>query len=201
LGSGYILCDTDAHVAQNNGCQNSFNTNTGLYTLTAVIADYEGMAIPYQLVNATPLVLDNGGFSVVETDASAVTLNPVLTLTNNGPFTNPGNALSAEPSGGFFVPGTFTYGQHFNVKCNVLGTATLGLANTQQGANSAVTGQNYIYFPPNAESSSNYPGGPRALPRGSKWPGNPAYHAGNNPNAIHDLVTVNCDANLALTLI
>jgi hypothetical protein len=87
------------------------------------------------------------------------------------------------------------------VKCNVLGTATLGLANTQQGANSAVTGQNYIYFPPNAESSSNYPGGPRALPRGSKWPGNPAYHAGNNPNAIHDLVTVNCDANLALTLI
>jgi hypothetical protein len=201
MGSGYIMCDTDAHVAANNGCQGSFDTNTGLYTLTAVAADYEGMAIPYQTLNASPVGFDNGSFSVVETDASANTAHPVVTLSNNGPFTNPGNALSAEPSGGFFVPGTFAYGQHFNVKCNVLGTATLGIADAQQGPTSPVTGQSYVYFPPNPESSSNYPGGPQTLPRGSKWPGNPNYHGGNNPNAIHDLVTVNCDANLVLTLI
>jgi hypothetical protein len=201
MGSGYIMCDTDAHVAANNGCQGSFNTTTALYTLTAVAADYEGMAIPYQTFNANPVAFDNGSYSVVETDASAGGAHPVVTLTNNGPFSNPGNALSAEPSGGFFVPGTFSYGQHFNVKCNVLGTATLGLADSQQGPTTPVTGQSYTYFPPNPESSSNYPGGPQTLPRGSKWPGNPNYHGGNNPNAIHDLVTVNCDANLVLTLI
>jgi hypothetical protein len=201
MGSGYILCDTDAHVAEANGCQHSFNTTTGLYTLTAVAADYEGMAIPYQTLSATPIAFDNGSYSVVETDASAGGAHPVLTLTNNGPFANPGNALSAEPSGGFFVPGTFAYGNHFNVQCNVLGTATLGLAITQQGPTSAVTGQSYTYFPPNPESTSNYPGGPQTMLRGSKYPGNPNYHSGNNPNAIHDLVTVNCDANLVLTLI
>ena len=201
MGGGYILCDTDAHVAANNGCQGSFDTNTALYTLTAVAADYEGMAIPYQTLNAAPVAYDNGSYSVVETDASAGGAHPVVTLSNNGPFANPGNALSAEPSGGFFVPGTFPYGNHFNVKCNVLGTATLGLAITQQGPTTPVTGQSYTYFPPNPESSSNYPGGPQTLPRGSKFPGNPNYHGGNNPNAIHDLVTVNCDANLVLTLI
>lgn len=189
LGSGYIQCDTAANIAANNGCSGSFNTGTGLYTLTAVGADYNGFPIVYQAgVN-----FDNGGYSVVATSGGSN-----VVLSNNGPFTNPGNQLTTGPSGAWYVPGAFTYGQPFNVQCVHLGTATLGLTNAQQGPTNPVTGQTYTYFPPNPESSSNYPGS-GALPVGSKKPGDP-YHGGNNPNAVYNLGTVNCDANLQLTL-
>jgi hypothetical protein len=46
--------------------------------------------------------------------------------------------------------------------------------------------------------NANYPAsGP--VPVGTKKPGDP-YHAGLNPNAIYHLATVNCDANMQLTL-
>lgn len=189
LGSGYIECGSDAGNLANNGCSGSFDTNTGLYTLTAVGADYNGFPIVYQAgVN-----FDNGGFSVVATSGGSN-----IALSNNGPFTSPGNQLTAGPSGAWYVAGAFTYGQPFNVQCVHLGTASLGLTNAQQGPTNPVTGMTYTYFPPNPESTSNYPGS-GALPVGSKKPGDP-YHSGNNPHAVYHLATVNCDANLQLTL-
>lgn len=194
LGSGYVQCDTAAQNGANNGCSASFNTTTGLYTLTAIGADYNGFPIVGQTVNNVAVPFDNGGFSVVETDASAGTPQPVLTLTNNGPFLTPGTHISG-PSGAWYVNGTFSYGQPFNVKCNVLGTATLGMTNSQQGPTSPLSGFSYIYL---NNLNANYPAsGP--VPVGSKKPGDP-YHAGVNPNAIYHLATVNCDANMQLTL-
>jgi hypothetical protein len=192
IGSGYIQCDSDAHNLLGNGCANSFNTTTALYTLTAVAADYNGFPIP----NQTGVGFDNGstGFSVVATSGGSN-----ITLSNNGPFTTPGTQLTAGPSGSWYVDGAFTYGQPFNVQCVHLGTATLGLTNPQQGPTSPLTGLTYTYFPPNPQSSSNYPGS-GALPTGSKT------HTGTHPvvgtdhNAVTNLATVNCDASLQLTL-
>jgi hypothetical protein len=194
LGSGYIECASQADIAANNGCANSFNTTTGLYTLTAVGADYNGFPIAYQVVNANPLSFDNGSFSVVETSGN------VVTLSNNGPFGQPGNQFNnTAPSGSWYVDGTYTYGQPFNVKCNKLGTATLALVTTQTGPTNPVTGFNYVYFPPTSPPGYNYPGA-QTLPTGSKT------HTGTHNNvidhnAVTNLATVNCDANLALTLI
>ena len=198
VGSGYIMCDTDGHIAENNNCANSFNTTTGKYTLTAVAADFNGFPIPNQVVGGNPLTFDNGTFTVVETGTST----GVISLSNNGPFNNPGSQLTAQPSGGFFVPGTFSYGQPFNIVCNKLGTATVGIHNNQQGPGAnALTGETYTYFDPanNFPTSGNYPGA-GTVARGSKWVANPAYHGGSNPNAVHDILTVNCDASLVLTI-
>ncbi len=192
IGSGYIQCDTDAHNLQGNACANSFNTTTALYTLTAVAADYNGFPIP----NQTGVGFDNGstGFSVVATSGGSN-----IALTNNGPFTTPGTQLTAGPSGSWYVDGSFTYGQPFNVQCVHLGTATLGLTNPQQGPTNPLTGLTYTYFPPNPQSSSNYPGS-GALPTGSKTHTGTHAGVGTDHNAVTNLATVNCDASLQLTL-
>ena len=190
LGSGYIQCGSDAGNLANNGCSGSFNTGTALYTLTAVGADYNGFPIPYQ----AGVGFDNGSFSVVATSGGSN-----IVLSNNGPFANPGTQLTAAPSGSWYVDGTFSYGQPFNVQCIHLGTAALGLTLAQQGPTNPVTGFSYVYFPPNPQSSSNYPGS-GAIPTGSKT------HTGTHPvvgtdhNAVTNLASVNCDANLQLTL-
>lgn len=206
LSTGYIMCDTDAHVAEKNGCANSFVVDPtpgqgGTYTLTAVGADFEGFPIPSQISNGNPLPYDNGSFSVVETDASAGTANQILTLTSAGPFTTPGTQLN-QPSGGYWVPGTYPYGQPFHAKCNVRSaTATLGLVTTRQGPLNGVTGQSYTFYNPSntAPSTGNYPDA-GYLATGTKTGGNPDYHNGSYQNSVTNIVTVNCNANFALTI-
>jgi hypothetical protein len=184
IGSGYIECDTAANNNLNNGCANSFNTATGLYTLTAVAADFNG----FPIVGQGSTTFDNGSLAVVET----TTPSHLLTLSNNGPFTTPGTQLSG-PSGSWYTAGTYSYGQPFNVKCNSLGTATLGLVLSGTGGpTNPVTGQSY-------SAGTNYPAG-GTLPAGSKYPGNPSYHGGVNPYAVYSLATVSCDANMVLTI-
>jgi hypothetical protein len=179
IGSGYIECDTAANNALNNGCANSFNTATGLYKLTAVAGDFDGFPIVGQ--GTTPF--DNGSFSVVET----TTPSHILTLTNNGPFTTPGTQLLG-PSGSWYTNGSFAYGQPFNAKCNSLGTATLALVLNNSGTpTSPVTGQTY-------STGTNYPV-PGTLAVGSK-----TTNSHGNLNAVYNLATVSCDANMVLTI-
>jgi hypothetical protein len=184
IGSGYIECDTIANDALNNNCANSFNTSTGLYTLTAVAADYGG----FPIVGQGSAAFDNGSFTVVET----TTPSHILTLSNNGPFTTPGTQLLG-PSGSWYTNGSFSYGQPFNVKCNSLGTATLGLVlNGSGGPTNPVTGQSYA-------TGSNYPAS-GSLAVGSKNIGNPSDHGGHDANGIYNLASVSCDASMVLTV-
>jgi hypothetical protein len=184
LGSYYIQCDTPANIALNNGCAGSFDPTTGSYTLTAVAADFEGFPIPNQNIP-----FDNGTFTVVETSATKI-----LTLTNAGPFAQPGTQLLG-PSGSWYVPGTFAYGQPFQVKCNALGTATLALSISGNGPTNPLTGFTYAVFPePSPVQGSNYPGA-GVLPAGSK-----TSNSHGNQNVVTNLSSVSCDANLNLTL-
>jgi hypothetical protein len=180
LGSYYIECANGP--VDSTDCASSYSSTTGLYTLTAIGADFDGFPIPSQGVP-----YDNGAFNVVETDG-----NGIVALTNNGPFSAPGTQLTG-PSGGYFVSGSYTYGQPFNLQCEKIGVATLALTIAQQGRTSALTGETYSYFDPsnNFPTSGDYPGS-GTLAAGSKTPNNPAYHSGTNPNAVTTLTTVNC---------
>jgi hypothetical protein len=184
IGTGYIECDTIANDALNNYCANSFNTSTGLYTLTAVAADFDG----FPIVGQGSAAFDNGSFTVVETTTSS----HLLTLSNNGPFTTPGTQLLG-PSGSWYTNGSFSYGQPFNAKCNSLGTATLGLVlNGYGGPTDPVTGQAY-------STGANYPSS-GTLAEGPKNIGNPSDHGGHDTNGIYNLATVSCDVNMVLTI-
>jgi hypothetical protein len=184
IGTGYIACDTLANDALNNNCANSFNTSTGLYTLTAVAADFDG----FPIVGQGSATFDNGSFSVVET----TTPNHILTLSNNGPFTTAGTQLLG-PSGSWYTNGAFPYGQPFNAKCNSLGTATLALVlNGSGGPTNPVTGQSY-------STGTNYPA-TGVLAEGSKNIGNPYDHGGHDTNGIYNLASVSCDASMVLTV-
>jgi hypothetical protein len=193
LSTGYIECSNGPVDSTN--CASSYAADStvgtgGVYTLTAIGADYDGFPIAFQANTG----FDNGGFKVVETDG-----NNVLGLTNNGPFTSPGTQLLGN-SGGFYVSQQAYYGQPFNARCLKLGTATLALQNSTSGPTTKLAGETYTYFDPSTDGSTgNYPGA-GTLALGSKTPGNPAYHGGMNPNPVTTLMTINCDASLALTI-
>ncbi len=204
VGTGYIMCDTLANNAANNGCANSFVTDNtpntgGTYTLTAVAADFNSFPIADQSV-----ALDNGAYSVYEVNPTGI----VTIGVSNGdapPWTTPGNQLQNAPSGGFFVATKANYGHPFTVHCNKLGTTQLRLKNTQAGPIQALNGQAYNLFdpsnnfPPQTGETPNYPGAGN-LAVGDKVAGNPNYHNGSNPNAVYNLTTVSCDASLNLTI-
>jgi hypothetical protein len=192
LATSYVECASGPVDATN--CQSSFTPGsapgTGSYQLTAVGADFDGFPIVNQSVP-----FDNGPFTVVESDTLGI-----LTLTNAGPFSTPGNQLLGN-SGGYYVSGTAPYGQSFNASCNKTGTATVALTTTQVGPNVPLAGETYTYFDPsnNFPTSGNYPNA-GTLATGSKTPGNPVYHNGNNPNPVTNLASISCDANLSLTV-
>ncbi|HEV2740821.1 MAG TPA: hypothetical protein VGU66_19855 [Candidatus Elarobacter sp.] len=204
VGTGYIMCDTVAHDVENNGCANSFVSDTtsntgGKYTLTAVAADFNSFPIADQ-----GIALDNGAYSVYEKNPTGI-----VTIGVSGgdapPWTTPGNQLQNAPSGGFFVATKSNYGHPFTVHCNKLGTTQLGIKNAQSGPIQPLAGQAYNLFdpsnnfPPQTGETPNYPDqGNDAT--GDKTPGNPNYHNGQNPNAVYNLVTVSCDASLNLTI-
>jgi len=185
LGSAYIEC-ANGPVDSTN-CASSFDGTK--YTLTAIGADFDG----FPIINQS-LSFDNGGYTVIENDA-----NGIVALTNNGPFLSPGNALTG-PSGGFYVFGSYVYGNQFNAKCNKVGSASLALTNSQKGPINPLAGEAYSYFDPSAyTASSNYPSS-GLLPVGSKTGSNPDYHNGSVQNAVTNLMKVNCDASLVLTV-
>ena len=123
MGTAYIECATAAQITAGNNCNNyaNFNPVTGQYTFTAIAADADGFPIVQQPNPYGPgnVPFDNGSFTVVETTAT-----PILTVTDAGPYGDPGTAITG-PSGGYYVPGVFTYGQSFNVQCNSVGQGTV----------------------------------------------------------------------------
>ena len=196
LSSGYIECANGP--VDNTNCSSSFTPDAtvgtgGVYTLTAIGADFESFPISSQ----GSTTFDNGGFTVVETDG-----NGILTLTQPGaPFTAPGTQLTGAPSGGYYVPALSTYGQSFEARCVKLGTATLSLQNAASGPNTPLVGETYTTYNPanQVPTVGNYPGA-GTLATGNKIAGNPNYHSGQNPNAVTTLMSINCDANLNLTI-
>ena len=118
LGSGYIQCGTDAGNLANNGCSGSFDTTTGLYTLTAVGADYNGFPIVYQ----AGVGFDNGGPSRSSRPRAAPISCFRTTVPSRVPAPN-SPPLGAEAG---TSTGSSAYGQPFNVQCVHLGTAALG---------------------------------------------------------------------------
>ena len=184
MGTAYIECATDAQITAGNNCNNyaNFNPATGQYTFTAIAADADGFPIVQQPNPYGPgnVPFDNGSFTVVETTAT-----PILTVTNAGPYGDPGTAITG-PSGGYYVPGVFTYGQSFNVQCNQVGQGTVGLETTQSAPTTPITG--FTYAP------GTYPAA-GVLATGDKVAGNPNYHNGNNPNPVTNILSVNCQSN------
>ncbi|MGR4064943.1 MAG: hypothetical protein ACLQPV_05800, partial [Vulcanimicrobiaceae bacterium] len=184
MGTAYVECATAAQNVAGNNCNDyaNFNPVTGLYTFTAVAADADGFPIVQQSNPYGPgnVPFDNGSFTVVETTAT-----PILTVTNAGPYGDPGSTITG-PSGGYYVPGIFTYGQGFNVQCNSVGQATLGLQIAQSAPTAPVTGFTY--------PAGTYPAA-GVLPAGDKVAGNPNYHNGNNPNPVTNILSVSCQSN------
>jgi hypothetical protein len=199
LSTSYVECASGPVDATN--CQSSFTATpangpgTGYYTLTAIGSDFEGFPIALQGTSTAPIGFDNGSFSVMETDG-----NGILSLGASGPYSNSGSALTG-PSGGFYVATQATYGRPFTASCIKTGTATVGLVTTATDPTVPLSGETYTIFDPanNFATSGNYPGA-GTLADGSKTPGNPAYHGGSNPNAVTTLTSINCDANLVLTV-
>ncbi|HEX3469043.1 MAG TPA: hypothetical protein VHT05_13275 [Candidatus Elarobacter sp.] len=107
----------------------------GSYTLQVFATDHEGDAIPYQLSGSTPISLDNGPVTLVETDS-----NNVVTITPAGPFTNPGNdnQVSYTEAG----QSSIASGWLVNIKCNSVSTTTVAV---KVGTNNSggVNGFNY----------------------------------------------------------
>ncbi|MEO9264045.1 MAG: hypothetical protein ABI282_08105 [Candidatus Baltobacteraceae bacterium] len=143
MGTAYIECATVAQIladitagTDNCGGYQNFNQTTGQYTFTAIAADADGFPIVAQNSPYGPgnVRFDNGGYTAVETTSPAI-----LTVSNMGPYIDPGVALTG-PSGGFYVPGQFTYGNQFNIACNKVGQGTVGLQITQNAPSNPVTG-------------------------------------------------------------
>jgi len=193
ISTGYIECGNGPVNSTN--CSSSFVADTtfgtgGVYTLTAIGADYDGFPIASQ----PGISFDNGGFTVVETDTNAV-----LRLTQNSPFTVPGTQLTG-PSGGYYVAQTARYGQPFQARCLKTGSTVLALQNVATGPNDPLVGETYVtYDPSTGGTTGNYPGA-GILRQGDKTPGNPNYHNGSNPNAVTNLLSVSCTPNLQLLI-
>ena len=204
IGTGYIMCDTLAHNAENNGCSNAFVTDNtantgGTYTLTAVAADFNSFPIADQGIS-----FDNGSYQVYEKNPTGIVTLGTANA-DPAPWTTPGNQLQNANSGGFFVATKSNYGHPFTVHCDKLGTTQLGIKTTQSGATTPLNGQTYNLFDPannfptQTGENPNYPDKGNVA-TGDKVPGNLNYHGGSNPNAVYNLATVSCDANMNLTI-
>jgi hypothetical protein len=169
----------------------------GSYTLAAFGTDHEGDAIPYQVVGSTPISVDNGPLSFVETDSNSIVS---MTWTPTGALTNPGNANAVTYTEAGLA--NILSGWTVIIKCVNVGTTTVAL---QVGSSAAggVSGFNYSAdIVPSAD-----PVDPNA----------PTYNPFTTPttrvytNASQDVGTVpvqqdfgnelnvNCDASLGIT--
>ncbi len=107
----------------------------GSYSMTVMVSDENGTAIPQQLEadGTTVVPLDNGSFQVVETDS-----NNIVTITPASSFSTPGTDRHA------------LYGHNINIKCQNVGSTTIA-AKLLPTDNSAGTVSGFTY------TTSNYP--------------------------------------------
>ncbi len=121
MASGYIECDTQAHTAVGNNCDNFANFTAatppafgGSYAFTAVAATAAGAPIAQQLSNGGALSFANGSYRVIEAPSDGAAMVNIA----GGPWSMPGAAFSG--AGG-------AYGNTFSVTCTHVGTANLVL--------------------------------------------------------------------------
>lgn len=121
VARGYIECDTQAHTAAGNNCDNAANFTPasapafgGYYTFTAIAANASGSPIDQQLSNGGALSFANGSYGVIEAPSDGAALVTI----SGGPWSMPGSA---------FTGATGSYGNQFTVTCTHVGTAHLVL--------------------------------------------------------------------------
>lgn len=119
MASGYIECDTQAHTAAGNNCDNFANLTPapqagagGAYGLTAIAATASGAPIALQLSNGGGLSFANGSYRVIEAPSDGAAIVTIA----GGPWSMPGQA---------FAGASGSYGNAFSVTCIHVGTANL----------------------------------------------------------------------------
>jgi len=119
MSTGYIECDTQAHTAAGNNCDDFANFTPapqpgggGAYGFTAIAATASGVPIALQLSNGGGLSFANGSYRVIEAPADGA---PIVTIAG-GPWSMPGQA---------FAGAAGSYGNAFSVTCIHVGTANL----------------------------------------------------------------------------
>jgi hypothetical protein len=131
VATGYIECDTQAHTAAGNNCDNYANFTAaappafgGAYTFTAIAATASGQPIAQQLSNGGALSFANGSYRVIEAPSDGTAIVTIA----GGPWSMPGSAFSSAAG---------SFGNTFGVTCTHVGTANLLL---QVEANGNVQG-------------------------------------------------------------
>jgi hypothetical protein len=119
VATGYIECDTQAHTAAGNNCDNFANFTPvvqpgggGAYGFTAIAATASGIPIALQLSNGGGLSFANGSYRVIEAPSDGAAIVTIA----GGPWSMPGQSFAG--AGG-------SYGNAFSVTCIHVGTANL----------------------------------------------------------------------------
>jgi hypothetical protein len=119
VAAGYIECDTQAHTAAGNNCDDYANFTPvaqpgggGAYGFTAIAATASGIPIALQLSNGGGLSFANGSYRVIEAPSDGAAIVTIA----GGPWSMPGQSFAG--AGG-------SYGNAFSVTCVHVGTANL----------------------------------------------------------------------------
>jgi len=209
VGSAYLTCPASFFAnwnpATDNGTCNNYANFTpgstpgsgGTYDFTVVAADTNGFPIVYQNNPSynTPVPFDNGSVTIV--NASPTILN--VTVPTSLTFGSPGQALNDGPSGSWYLPGQFTYGQDIQIRCLQPGIGTIQLSVGGEPNPYPITG----FDPASASPAATYPAG-GMLPVGFQDAYVLKYDAAGDPTKVNNQfvpnVSVNCTSSLTMTV-